>query len=478
MSTRSWHRRILRAFRGRENGQIVILAAFFLVIGLSFAAIVIDVGRFMHGRQLVQNAVDAAALAAAQELPDHGSTAQTIANQYLDGNDPGLDPAQKSITFRCIVGDRDHNGLPDATDIPAVCNPGAGAHFTCHTGSWICVSPCNVSTPGNKCNTVVVGATKDVPFFIAPIFGMFQASTGNVRAAACRGACGGPPTIPLDLVIILDRTYSMSTQDIDKARAAAKSVLTLFDPSRQHVALGVLPQSKTSNRYQSVDNVNMNDPGVGNWVPVGLSADYQNPDKTLKTSSLLVDTITNLQRAPNPMNLKPDADCSSGGSDWCRQTDLADTVSKAAAYLVANGRPDVKKGIILLTDGEANQPRAGRQACLHASNEAAAAKAGANGIEIFTIGFGIGGATCEDLSPSPWRSGLSPQHNIATQLLADMATDSLDDHGHCTNSTNMAAENADGDHFLCEAKTGDLAALFQQAAAVLASGARLIQVPD
>ena len=445
MNTRSRLCRAPRAFHGRENGQIVILAAFFLVIGLSFAAIVIDVGRFMHGRQQVQNAVDAAALAAAQELPDHGSTAQTIANQYLDANDPDLDAAQKSITFRCIVGDRDHNGQPDATDIPAVCNPGAGAHFTCHGD--ICVSPCDFSGASNKCNTVVVGANKDVPFLIAPIFNMFQASTGNVRAAACRGACGGPPTIPVDLVVIIDRTSSMSSSDVTNARNAANAILSLYNPARSGLASGYwalaapaaraaghrpymrwpLPQPRPPTRSQLGP-----DWPERNWSAYFNEA-YVNASGTPVASSHLEKGIT----------------CFNTSSTG---TDLASPVTAAANYLRSNGRSTAKKGIILETDGSPNG-----STCLAAYNAAQAAKTGSPPIEIFTIGFGL---TTSDKCPDT--SG-SYKNKSVVQLLADMATSSI-------NNGCVDAENTDGDHFFCLPKTSQLASIFQIAAANLAAG--------
>jgi hypothetical protein len=58
-----------------------------------------------------------------------------------------------------------------------------------------------------------------------------------------------------------------------------------------------------------------------------------------------------------------------------------------------------------------------------------------------------------------------------------MATDSQDDNGHCSNSSAIDAENADGDHFFCEAKDGSsLAAVFRAAASSFISGSKLVPV--
>jgi hypothetical protein len=476
-------RHALRAFHGRQKGQILIMAALCMVALLGAAAIAIDIGRFVHGRQDIQNAVDAAALAAAQELPDHGETAEALANQYLDANDPDIAVDQRDITFRCIVGDRDGDGQPDAMDIPTVCNPGAGAQFTCH-GS-ICISACDFSSPSNKCNTVVVGASKDVPFFIAPVLGIAQASTGDIRAAACRGVCGGPPTAPLDVVIVLDRTGSMGNnlncglpgteKEMDCARQGARQVLELYNPAKQYIGLGLLGPSKSSTSCsgshspaKGLGASSTTDYNNGLWVPVGLTGvgapvdeAYRNADGTLNTSSLLVKTIDT-----TPVG----STCLTSSSTG---TNLAHAMMTAKDSLLNYNDPrgNVKKGIIFMTDGAPNNSGYGPSSeytCQAAYNQAAAAKAA--GIEIFTIGYGLSGDTCPDSSGT--------YHNQrVTKLLADMATVSVDETG-CDNSSEAAQENADGDHFLCQPSGSDMSSLFSQAAVVLASGSRLIQVPD
>lgn len=464
MNAASRFSRGLGAFHRRKSGQFLVLTALLMVVIVGFMALVVDVGLFVHGRQELQTAVDAAALAAAQELPENGDLAEALAQDYMDANDVDIPLDQRDITFRCIVGDRNGDTQPDAIDVPLVCDPGAGASFTCSGG--LCVSPCDFSGPDNKCNTVVVGATKDVPFILAPVLGVFQESTGDIRAAACRGACGGPPTVPLDMVMIIDRTRSMSTTDLDNAKDAARAVLEFLDPARHHIGLAVLPQSTTANHCQSVANGDMNSPDVGDWVVVDLSDDYKNPDGTLNAGSELVSTIDCLELAPSP--------CYSWWGPppypWCPgQTNIGEPVKRATEHLLAAGRPEVKQGIILLTDGQANLPYDDNP-CLYAFNQSEAAKG--NGDEIFTIGFGIDGTRCDYDSSGPY------DNVLVTELLADMATESLDDCGHCDTSGEREAENIDGDHFLCEAKSEDLAPLFQYAVEVMAAGSRLIQIPD
>ena len=138
-----------------------------------------------------------------------------------------------------------------------------------------------------------------------------------------------------------------------------------------------------------------------------------------------------------------------------------------------NGRDPatVTKGIILMSDGQPNNsttPDSQNRYC--AQSYAAAAAAKAQGIQVFTIGFGLDGANnalCPDQS-GPY-AGLP-----ARTLLADMATDSTDN--GCPGTS-----NDDGDHFFCVPKTSgasaNLANLFKQAANQLVGGTKLIQLP-
>jgi hypothetical protein len=224
-----------------------------------------------------------------------------------------------------------------------------------------CYAKCFPSE-GDICNTIVVAAEKDVPFYIAPVLSLLgsdnhcffdECTTGPVLAAACVGTCGGPPIEPLDVVIILDRTGSMgdsancglswSETELDCAKDAAKQVLQLFNTNAQHVALGVTGPSDTSVTCGSPDSGGLGvDTSLGDttktWLPVGLSSDYKT-GAALNNSSLIVRTINCLQT-------------SSVG------TDLASPLDAATAYLSnpANGRAGVKKAIMLFTDGAANQP--------------------------------------------------------------------------------------------------------------------------
>ena len=63
----------------------------------------------------------------------------------------------------------------------------------------------------------------------------------------------------------------------------------------------------------------------------------------------------------------------------------------------------------------------------------------------------------------------------ATTALADMATNSTDNASRASTDCSDD-ENTDGDHYFCEDKTGNLAAVFKQIAIESVKRARLIDV--
>ena len=586
--------------RRGERGQALILGALALVVLFGFTALSVDVGFFLRHRAVVQQAVDAAALAGAQALPDDQVLAEQLARDYAQKN--GVDPATIQVSFRCTSG------------------------YNCDGSTTF--------------DTIQVKGQMDVPFFFAPVLQITGATTNCWlgacpvinSAAGCQGNCGAPPTEPLDVVMVLDRTGSMTSTDMINAKDGAKAVLQLYDPDKQHVALALTPSGSPSNPC-----VQAGSPATGNWLAVPLSSDYQNPDGTLNTGSALVSTINCLLDSGRTNLGSPIHDVKFGRPD-------------ALNELLANGRAGVKKAIIFMTDGEANEPdvtggtvdtgdlnctanaavtssagdnngfqtnpgnactngtgnatdtdsgnntstscgNTGKDKhifydynvtvpsgatitgirtrldawvdsssgtrrmcaelswdggvtwtsakttsnlgtsqntynlggstdtwgrawtasdfsnanfrlritnvgdstsrdfsldwaavrvyysspgialgpCDYANNMASDAKAAE--VEIYAIGFGVEGATCSTESSSSPYDGV-----LATTLLADMANDSFDDQGHCVGSSAIAAENADGDHFLCEARSGDLAPIFQQIASLLAGGSRLVPI--
>ncbi len=440
----------------REHGQVVVLFALFLVVLLAFAATVVDLGVLRNANQNLWNSLDAGTLAGASQLPDDGAAAEAMAMRYAGADYPGgLPPGTATVSFRCLVGDRNGDGLPDATDVPLTCDPGpvsAGAWRCAH---GICAAPCDPSA-GDKCNTIVMEGAVSVGYRFAPAVGVDDGSTQTVISAACKGPCGSLPITPVDVVLVVDRTGSMNGVDTTNARAAANSVRQLYNPAAQWLAFGMLGPSLTGQSCATKPATSIgsaNAPAdLRRWIPIGLTGtgasfgtDYSSSGSPMAAA---ISCYTN----------------SSTG------TDLTDPFPMATYELTHNGRAGVHKGIIFMTDGQPNNSTTSTaNYCAQADAAATAAKNA--GVEVFTVGFGLDGsndASCPDTSGS-WKG------KTATQLLAHMANSSLADHG-CPGT-----ENSDGDHFFCVAKTtgasADLSDVFKTAASTLAEGTKLVQLP-
>lgn len=74
-----------------DRGSALAFTVIFIVVLLGVAALVIDVGSWFTEQRRLQSAVDAATLAAAQDLPNTAA-ASTDATTYAQNNISGLDP--------------------------------------------------------------------------------------------------------------------------------------------------------------------------------------------------------------------------------------------------------------------------------------------------------------------------------------------------------------------------------------------------
>ena len=84
--------------RDHEAGQVVVLVTGGMLTLLASVGIVLDVGIQVEQRRQLQNAVDAAAHAGAQMLPDTAA-ASARAQQYFEANTPTEGTPALSITF-------------------------------------------------------------------------------------------------------------------------------------------------------------------------------------------------------------------------------------------------------------------------------------------------------------------------------------------------------------------------------------------
>jgi Flp pilus assembly protein TadG len=100
----------------RQSGQAAVLTAIFLVALLSIAAFVLDVGSWYKAKRDTQATADAAALAAAQALPDDPSTATSLGNQYASKNGGGM----QSLTIGSQLSTNDSVTVKISRSAPGV----------------------------------------------------------------------------------------------------------------------------------------------------------------------------------------------------------------------------------------------------------------------------------------------------------------------------------------------------------------------
>ncbi len=289
----------------REEGQVLVLVILSLVVLLSFAAMVIDVGYAYYAHRSLQSSADAAALAGAQELPDI-ARAQSTATTYggaagaknAHGNIPGV---STTVTTKCIAS----------------------------VGSC---SPVNA--------IVVTEKAANVPTIFAKLIGVDHFSI----SAKATAAMGQGVAKPAHIMVIFDRTNSMNdpcTAGGSKANCVRQGILAfLLGMSTTYDKVGLIaypPGNGNACTFtpHSVDGPTTDyDAYPNGYQVVPLSNDYKRADGSLNTSSSLVATVNCLKAQGT--------------------TATAPGIDKAKQILAANHDPAAQDVIIFLTDGEAN----------------------------------------------------------------------------------------------------------------------------
>jgi len=185
----------------REEGQSLILMILALVVLLGFAGLAIDVGRAYLAQRQLQQAVDAASLAAATYLPD-SNTANAKAALYsatgsLNSHPYSMTASAPTVDFRCV--DSINHPTDGSTPIPCVVDQTVG-------------SPCSPTAvvdgvTGNGCNAVRVTQKATVSTLFARLV-PFGVDHFSVSARSTASARGGTPH-PLNIMIVLDVSQSM-----------------------------------------------------------------------------------------------------------------------------------------------------------------------------------------------------------------------------------------------------------------------------
>ena len=352
--------------RKEQGGQVFALVAIGLVAVMGIASFVIDVSRFYVGHRQLQASSDAVATAIADQLPDVRAGTTTLG--AVESN---------AATYGAAAGQK--NAGSELTNVSLT--------FTakCVTVNGSVPSWCSSSTP----NAVQVSQKGTITTVFGKVIGI---NSADVSATSTAQMGGGKP-IPAHVMIVLDRTGSMSSScsaggtKLSCAKSGVDSFLLGMDPAYDKVGLAILPpasgsgacaQPKTSDGPPNDYDVYTN-----GYVVVPLSTDYKTSSQStsLNSSSTLVSDINCIK---------------AGGT-----TAYATAIDQAQAVLTANHDPQAQDVIVFFTDGEAtygpcvdanndnvcdnNNSPYRSQPCHQAITSAGAAKTA--GTWVYTIGY-------------------------------------------------------------------------------------------
>jgi hypothetical protein len=366
---------------------------------LIFAGLVIDLGNAYRVQRALQASADAAAAGGAGELtlnyPANVGNATTAAMRY--GSQAG--------------GENQIPGVPGGNvseNVNVDCEAQAGYN-------------CTLGQP----NTVTVDETATVPTYLLKLLG-FDTITLKAHAQAC-SPCGG---LPLDVMIVLDRTGSMrASSKMPQAKAGIMAFLSTMDPTVDNVGLAVLPPApSTAAACQNVSPLFTGTDPSGTYslrsaayTVVPLSNAYATSTGNLVASPPLISTVNCVQAGGN--------------------TAYAEALDAAYQELQTDGRPDAQKAIIILSDGAANigpnyLPGSSRyltNPCGQGATSAGVAKAA--GVLVYSIAYTANGDDCyaspgatigaytltaADFSSPTYRENPDPG---AAQAIENIATD-------------------------------------------------------
>ena len=271
MTRRTGLARLGRLGGRREEGQTIVIVALCLVVFIGAAGLVIDVANLYVTQRHLQTAADAAALAAAQDLPNSTTSACTYS-----ASTAGSSTCTVNGTNVALAGNGDNYGTTFGnvqTTAQVECVSVASAGTSCQTGT-ACPSyypPAGKANTNLGCNAIkVTEQTNVTPFFM----GVLGFGSQTITASATAGLAGGTPE-PLDVEMIDDTTASMGDSDTcggtpedvpstvsltqeDCAKAGIRALLTTLYPCSQTLAsCGPYLNDQTQASGGAVDEVGL-----------------------------------------------------------------------------------------------------------------------------------------------------------------------------------------------------------------------------
>lgn len=448
----------IRRHARREDGQVLPLVALSMVVLLLFVGLVIDIGRVYVAQRQLQAAVDGAALAAGQDLPN-ATSAYSAAVSYsaVGGKNKmtgyGVSAANPQVTFECLS-----HGLDYTAGSPPTCASDT-SNTNCDPTGAQAPQPSGVTT----CNAVSVQETATVKTTFAGLsLPSISVSASSIAAA------GGGAEHPLNVYVILDNTDSMTDdcsstvtgisgtpEKIDCAKAGMRALLQTLQPCSSTLTTcgsttantGSLGANVTSNPYDEVgllvfpamsstssasDEINCTkntkfDVTYPTWTPytysssapnggipasdeqpgyqaIGLSSDYRSSDSTTTLNSTTSDIVEAVDWGQCTGGTYPGGDYYGLKVIGGQGSYLAGAITEAQYLLTQNSRPGVTNAIVVESDGELNDPKTftDDNPCASAINAATQAKAA--GTQIYAIAYDSSG-DCPDVSDNDTAEG-------------------------------------------------------------------------
>lgn len=278
---------IFRRMRS-ERGQALPLLALAMFVLIGFSGLAIDLGRVWVAKQQLQRAVDAAALAAGQDLPNSTNAYSAAVKYSGTGDNPvggwGVAAANPSITFECVS----HGPGYTAGSTPTCLTDSSGKN--CHPSS----DPNSPLPSGvTTCNAVTITESATVK---PGLLGMFIPKF-TLHATSTASAPQNLLPTPMNIFVIVDTTQSMTDscnatvtgipsnpEKLDCAKEGVRALLQELPPC---------PTNATSCSAQPVDEV-----GILTFPAVSMTLTSSNGQYQLPPTS-----------SPFPTYLGYETDC-------------------------------------------------------------------------------------------------------------------------------------------------------------------------
>lgn len=328
----------------RRRGGTMVMFTILLVVVIGMAAFAIDLARVQLVRSQLQSAVDAGALAGGLQLkrdPEDIVAAKAAAEQFIQLNQVGFSG----------------NVSSGAIDV--------------EIGEWDSKTSKFNKTDKHPYSVRVFARKENEQYSFAQIFGK---STFSVP----RQAVASVPTAPLDIVMVLDLSGSMSSDGrIQALRDASPEFVTTIKKADKQDYVGVMCYGIEKDEYDPAD---YSYPGVVYTAsPASL---FPDPSKAATDwAAVLEAPLTDNYQALLDTALST-ASLQSG--KYGGGTPIGAAIRDGAHYVNANNRDDIDKLMVLMSDGHANKP----------SDDGAgyalemAAYAASLGVKIHTISLG------------------------------------------------------------------------------------------